>query len=95
MRVPTVSILLVGGVLALGACSTSGEPVNLTRAERAEICRGANPARITPTGRQTGDVRRDYDCRGIPAGGWSDRSDRNVGNGRAQSAAINKALGGN
>lgn len=96
MRVPTTSILLTGAIIALGACSTSGETVNLTQAQRAEVCRGAARAEITPTGRQTGEVRHDYECRSVHGGvGYLDRRDRNIPNretGRAR--AINRAFGG-
>jgi hypothetical protein len=90
MRVSIVSILLAGGMLALAACSTSGEP--LTLAERTEQCRGGE---VTPTGRQTGDARQDYECRTAHAGGVFDRQDRNVtGAGAARSTAIDRSLQG-
>jgi hypothetical protein len=60
MRVSIVPILLAGGLLALGACSASVEPVNLTLAERAEQC--SADSELVPTGSQTGDPRRDYRC---------------------------------
>lgn len=60
MRVSMVSIVLAGGALALGACSASVEPVDLTLAERAEQC--AADSELIPTGQQTGDPRRDYRC---------------------------------
>ncbi len=95
MRVSTVSILLAGGMLALGACSTSVEPQNLTLAERTEQCQRLPRAEIAPTGRQTGDARQDYECRSVHAGGWHDRRDRNVGSaGAARSAATDRALRG-
>lgn len=59
MRVSLVSILLAGGTLALGACSTSTEPMTL--AERTEQCRARDVSMI-PTGRETGDARKDYRC---------------------------------
>jgi len=96
MRVSTVSLLLAGGALALGACSTSGEPINLTQAQRAEICGDIARYRITPTGRQTGEVRRDYECSSVHGGGYSDSRDRNIPNGSAaRSSATSRALGGN
>ncbi len=61
MRVSMVSILLAGGMLALGACSATVEPVNLTLAERAGQC--AADSELIPTGAQTGDPRQDYRCR--------------------------------
>lgn len=60
MRVSIISILLAGGVLVLGACSTTAEP--LTLAERTEQCAGPGDELI-PTGRQTGDARQDYRCK--------------------------------
>jgi len=77
MRVSIVSILLAGGTLALGACSTvdSGP---LTLAELTEQCR-AHRVGISPTGRQTGDARQDYQCNVVHAGGGVfDRRDRNA-----------------
>lgn len=59
MRSSIVSILLAGGMLALGACSTPTGP--LTLAERTEQCDGRDAATV-PTGRQTGDARQDYRC---------------------------------
>jgi hypothetical protein len=60
MRVSIVSILLAGGIFVLGACSTTAEP--LTLAERTEQCAGPGDD-LVPTGRQTGDARRDYKCK--------------------------------
>ena len=95
MRVSIVSILLAGGMLALGACSTSGEAVNLTMAERAQICHGVPRAEVVPTGRHTGDIRNDYECRSVHSGGYQDRADRNVSSaGAARSSAIDRALSG-
>ncbi len=62
MRVSIISILLAGGMLVLGACSTTPEPMTL--AERTEQCTGRLNALI-PTGRQTGDARRDYRCKQV------------------------------
>lgn len=95
MRTSIVYIFLAGGMLALGACSTSGEPDNWTLAERAAICRGAASTEIAPTGRQTGDVRRDYECRSVHADSALDRRDRNVRSvGAARSTAIDRVLQG-
>lgn len=95
MRVSIVSILLSGGMLALGACSASVEAGALTRAERAEQCRAVR-ADIAPTGRQTGDARNDYACRSVHARDRHDRGDRKVGSAAGRSAAIDRALkGGN
>lgn len=89
MRVSIVSILLAGGMIALGACSTSVDPGDLTVAERAEICRGVR-GEITATGRQTGDVRQDYRCRSRHA-----RAEANVtSDGAARSTAIDRGLQG-
>ena len=60
MPVSMVSILLAGGSLALGACSATVEPVDLTLAERAEQC--SADSELVRTGSQTGDARRDYRC---------------------------------
>jgi len=95
MRVSIVSILLSGGMLALGACGTSVEPRALTLAERTEQCRAVR-AGIVPTGRQTGDARNDYACRTVHAGDRHDRGDRKVGSSTGRSVAIDRALkGGN
>jgi len=64
MRVSIVSILLAGGVLALGACATSAEPDQLALADATECGSGA---RLAPTGRQTGDARQDYRCVSVHA----------------------------
>jgi hypothetical protein len=59
MRISIVSMVLAGGMLALGACATPTTP--LTLAERTEQCRGRDAATV-PTGRETGDARQDYMC---------------------------------
>ena len=59
MRSSIVSILLAGGMLALGACTTPSTP--LTLAERVEQCRGRDAAAV-PSGRGTGDARQDFRC---------------------------------
>lgn len=93
MRVSIVSILLTGGMLALGACSTAREPINLTLAEQEQICHGVSRVQIIPTGRQTGDIRKDYECRAIHGLGYLDRGERGiVGAGAARSAAIDRSL---
>lgn len=84
MRVSVISIGLVGGLLALGACSASVEPVNLTLAERADQCHA--DSELVPTGSQTGDPRRDYRCRsGGHARGNASDSAGVVGYGRQTS----------
>lgn len=60
MRASVISILMAGGMLVLGACSITAEP--LTLAERTEQCTGPGDELI-PTGRQTGDARQDYRCK--------------------------------
>jgi hypothetical protein len=93
MRVSLVFSLLVGGMLALAACSTSVDPRTMTVAERTEQCRNMIRAKIIPTGRQTGDARHDYECTSIHA-----RPDMpNVVSGAsARSTATDRALrGGN
>jgi hypothetical protein len=59
MRSSIASILLAGGLLALGACSTPTGP--LTLAERKKQCGGSDAATV-PTGRSTGDASQDYIC---------------------------------
>lgn len=90
MRVSMVSILLVGGMLALGACSATIEPVNLTMAERAEQC--SADSELVPTGSQTGDPRRDYRCM---SGGHTRGNARDsagvVGYGRQSTIAAGRA----
>jgi len=70
MRSSMISILLAGGMLFLGACSTTAVP--LTLAERAEQCAGLGHGLI-PTGSQTGDAKQDYKCNRL-AGNWAARS---------------------
>lgn len=88
MRVSIVSVLLAGSLLALGACSTLGQPSNLTLAELTERCESRG-GHLNPTGQQTGEARRDHRCTGarVPI----------VGNGQARSTtnrAIDRALVG-
>jgi hypothetical protein len=64
-----VSILLAGGMLVLGACSTSVEPRTMTLAERTSQCERVRAATV-PTGRQTGNARNDYQCRSAHAPGY-------------------------
>lgn len=63
MRASLISVLLAGGMLALGACSASVQGSPMTLAERTEQCARVVRAELVPTGRQTGDARNDYDCR--------------------------------
>ena len=63
MRVSIVSIILAGGMLALGACATA-DSTPMTLAELADKCQRTG---VVPTGRQTGDARQDYRCRSIQA----------------------------
>jgi len=90
MRVSMVSILLTGGTLALGACSTTVEPVNLTMAERAGQC--SADSELVRTGSQTGDPRQDYRCRsgGHRRGNASDSAGV-VGYGRQSTIAAGRA----
>ena len=63
MRVSIASTLIAGGLLALGACApVTSTPMTL--AERAEQCPRTG---LAPTGRNTGDARHDYRCRGSSA----------------------------
>lgn len=91
MRVSIVSILLAGSLVALGACGTSPEPVNLTQAERAEVCGRVARAKITPTGRETGDVRNDYACGSVHATNAFDTRDRRA-EGPSRSRAVDRSL---
>jgi len=91
MRASIVSMLLAGGMLALGACASTG-PDAMTLAERSEQCRSAG---VAPTGRQTGDARADYDCRpSHVTSGVFDRRERNINPGVGRDAAIRRATGG-
>lgn len=94
MRISIVSILLAGGMLALGACA-SVEPRVMTLAERTDQCQRLRTEPV-PTGRQTGDARHDYSCRSNHGlSGVFDRRDRNVtGAASARSAATDRALRG-
>ena len=84
MRVSIVSICLAGGLLALGACSATVEPVSLTLAERADQCHADSV--LVETGSQTGDPRQDYRCRsGGHARGNATDSAGVVGYGRQSS----------
>ena len=92
MRASTISTLLGGAMLALGACSTT-DTGGMTLAERTEQCRGMIRAEIAPTGRQTGDARNDYACRSVNARDRHDYGDRNItGDASARSAATDRAL---
>lgn len=65
MRVSIVSIILAGGMLALGACA----PIDsspMTLAERTEHCERLRSG-LQPTGSATGDARQDYRCQPIHA----------------------------
>lgn len=91
MRASIVSMLLAGGMLALGACASTG-PDTMTLAERTAQCRGGE---VIPTGRQTGDARADYDCgTSHVSAGVFDRRERNINPGAGRAAAVRKALNG-
>ncbi len=89
MRVPTFTLLLAGGALALGACSATTAPVDMARAE-------ANPcpprSELVPTGRNTGDARQDFKCRSRHYNPVRDTNARNAASYRNQ--AIDRALSG-
>ncbi len=87
MRVSIVSILLAGGALCLGACTTVDSSV-MTVAERAEQCRGS--AVLTPTGRNTGNPRQDYNCTS-PHDSRASRESRADAGGQ-RNAAIDRSL---
>ena len=80
MRVSIVSIILAGGVLALGACATA-DSTPMTLAELADKCQRTG---VVPTGRQTGDARHDYRCQSANAIGYGEgaRSDGRAAAGR-------------
>jgi hypothetical protein len=84
MRASTASIILVGGMLALGACAQSGP---MTLAERTEHCERLGSS-LEATGRQTGDARQDFRCRNIHATTYGHGSQ----NYRDQAAGRNKVI---
>lgn len=58
MKACIASILLAGGMLALGACAPTAE-----RAQMADLPECPYPqSRQVPTGRNTGDAGKDYEC---------------------------------
>ncbi|RZJ03551.1 MAG: hypothetical protein EON89_11240 [Brevundimonas sp.] len=86
MRVSIASIVLAGGLLALGACSTADKPGAMTRVEQTE-CQGPG-TELRPTGRRTGDPRQDYRCVSVFA-----RAERNgvTDRGAQRSMGIDRA----
>ena len=84
MRILITAPVLALGLLALAGCSTTSAGRDMTLAERAVQCHGS--ARLVPTGRETGDVRRDYMCRSVHA----PRDSNVTGNGTARSRAIDR-----
>lgn len=89
MRVPTLTLVLAGGLLVLGACAPTTAPVEIALDGSVKCGIGGEPR---PTGRNTGDLRRDYECRGVHANPYRDTNASNAGTGR--NAAINRALSG-
>lgn len=61
MRRSLLSVGPAAGLLALGACSTFGQPVTFDLAELTTRCerRGGT---LTPTGARTGRAQSDYIC---------------------------------
>lgn len=62
MRRSITAFGLTAGLLALGACSTLGQPVTLELAELTTRCE-ARGGTLIPTGAQTGRAQSDYICR--------------------------------
>ncbi|HEV2081172.1 MAG TPA: hypothetical protein VGR32_01840 [Brevundimonas sp.] len=84
-----ISIIAVAGLAAaVSACAPSGAGRDLTLAEAPLRCHGG--AQAAPTGRQTGDARRDYACRGAHA----PREANVTRSGAARSTAIDRAQAG-
>lgn len=91
MRVPTLTLLLAGGALALGACSATTGPVDMAQAEANPCPRGSE---LVPTGHNTGDARQDYECRSHRAA-FSPFRDTNARNAASyRNVAIDRALSG-
>ena len=93
MRVSIVSILLAGGALALGACSTSVESRDITLAEQTSRCNDrAISAEVVPAGRETGSARNDYQCQSVHVA--PDRSARTNHARQERARAVDRALSG-
>lgn len=75
MRVPIASLVLAGGLLALGACGTVVPSGDLTVVEPPE-CRLGSVA--VPTGRQTDDPRGTTRCLAKPVSQGDYYRDSNV-----------------
>jgi hypothetical protein len=91
MRVSIVSVFLAGGILALGACSTAGEPPTMTLAERTRQCERVIGNELVPSGRETGNPRNDYDCRSRHAASYRPSTS---GSGGPRSVGAARALRG-
>ncbi len=78
MRASLVSLLSAAALLSVTACAELTDVSHLTAAQRHEICGYVPRTEVVATGRKTGELSRDYRCRGIHAGGYGDRRDRNV-----------------
>ena len=89
MRVPTLTLVLAGGLMVLGACAPTTAPVELALDGSVKCGNGGEPR---PTGRNTGDLRRDYECRGVHANAYRDTNAANASSGRNR--AITRALNG-
>lgn len=89
MRVPTLTPILASGLLVLGACAPTTAPAELALDGSLKCGIGGEPR---PTGRNTGDPRQDYDCRGVHANAYRDTNASNASAGR--NAAIDRALSG-
>ena len=62
MRRSFLTLGFYGGLLALGACSTLGQPVTFDLAELTTRCESRGGI-LEPTGNQTGRAQADYVCR--------------------------------
>ncbi len=82
MRTSIASILVAGGMLALGACATSLDPADMPQAGRS--------ARCGPEGARTDDGRQDRPCASIPA--HAPREIRSPAPGGSLSSAVDRSL---
>lgn len=64
MRRLILSTLLAAGALSLAGCGTFGQKVELSLADLETRCTNRGGT-LQPNGRQTGEARRDHDCRGF------------------------------
>jgi hypothetical protein len=94
VRASLAFLLSAAALLPVAACAELTDVSHLTVAEQTEIC-GENLAatQIVATGRRTGELDKDYRCRGIHATSYGDRRDRNVQSAAgARNTAIDRTL---